>query len=122
MNATFNNAVRNACINADALQANVDTIAKYAGTVDYATFRNAAARVIGQHYKVEPHEGKATKLLTFEKDTAAEQKLSRICKLHPEKAGAGGSSSVDPVTKLLKGFDKLSGAQKRSFKAALAKL
>jgi hypothetical protein len=37
-------------------------------------------------------------------------------------ANAKGSATTDPVAKILKAYEKLTGAQKRSFKAQIAKL
>ena len=51
----------------------------------YVSYRNEAAKIIGGKYAVEPHVSQTKKWLTFEKDTAAEQCLSRVMAHHPKK-------------------------------------
>lgn len=53
--------------------------------MSYPDYRNEAAKIVGEKYGVEPHESRKGGLLTFTKDTAAEQRLSRILALHPGK-------------------------------------
>lgn len=51
----------------------------------YVSYRNDAAKIIGDKYSVEPHVSQTKKWLTFEKDSAAEQALSRLMAHHPKK-------------------------------------
>lgn len=51
----------------------------------YVSYRNEAAKIIGDKYAVEPHVSQTNKWLTFAKDTAAEQCLSRVMAHHPKK-------------------------------------
>jgi hypothetical protein len=53
--------------------------------MSYPDYRNESAVIIGAQYGVEPHESRKGGLLTFTKDTAAEQKHTAILKLHPGK-------------------------------------
>lgn len=61
-----------------------DLLADMKGTT-YVSYRNEAAKIIGDKYAVEPHVSQTKKWLTFEKDTAAEQCLSRVMAHHPKK-------------------------------------
>ena len=61
-----------------------DLLADMKGTA-YVSYRNDAAKIIGDKYSVEPHVSQTKKWLTFEKDTAAEQCLSRVMAHHPKK-------------------------------------
>ena len=60
-----------------------DLLADMKGTA-YVSYRNDAAKIIGDKYSVEPHVSQTKKWLTFEKDTAAEQCLSRVMAHHPK--------------------------------------
>jgi hypothetical protein len=80
----------------DALQTAAIALQKMAVTMPYADFNDAAARIIGEKYGVEPHESRKGGTLTFAKDSAEEQRLKRIRRLHPDmvkgasnKAGEG---------------------------------
>ena len=53
--------------------------------MSYPDYRNETAKIVGEKYGVEPHESRKGGLLTFEKDTAAEQKHKALLKLHPGK-------------------------------------
>ena len=61
-----------------------DLVADMKGTT-YVNYRNDAAKIIGDKYSVEPHVSQTNKWLTFEKDSAAEQCLSRLMAHHPKK-------------------------------------
>lgn len=80
----------------DALQTAAIALQKLAVAMPYAEFNDAAARIIGEKYGVEPHESRKGGTLTFTKDSAEEQRLKRIRRLHPDmvkgasnKAGEG---------------------------------
>ena len=80
----------------DSLQTAAIALQKMAVAMPYAEFNNAAARIIGEKYGVEPHESRKGGTLTFTKDSAEEQRLKRIRRLHPDmvkgasnKAGEG---------------------------------
>jgi hypothetical protein len=81
----------NACTQHDGLQATVNDIAKEAKRISFDAYRAIVVDALSVKYGVEPHESKSTKKLTFVKDSAAEQKLSRMLKLHPSY-GAGTKS------------------------------
>lgn len=59
-------------------------IADMKGT-SYVSYRNDAAKIIGEKYAVEPHASQTKGWLTFDKDTDAEQCLSRLMKHHPKR-------------------------------------
>lgn len=96
--ATFKDLVLSVCAYGDALQSVALALREKARTKIYADFNDEAAKIIGEKYGVEPHASrKATNgrnLLTFEKDTAAEQRLSAIRKLHADYAKSGGKQST----------------------------
>jgi hypothetical protein len=98
MAQSFKALVQLTCANADALQANVDALIVHAKKTPYVDYRNQAAKAIGEHYGVKPHESQIHKgQLTFAKDTAAEQKLSRICSLHPKRPMKSGKREAVAV-------------------------
>jgi len=61
-----------------------DLLADMKGTT-YVSYRNEAAKIIGDKYAVEPHASQTKGWLTFEKDSAPEQCLSRLMAHHPKK-------------------------------------
>lgn len=63
-----------------------DLLADMKGTT-YVSYRNEAAKIIGAmpKYAVEPHASQTKGWLTFEKDSAPEQCLSRLMAHHPKK-------------------------------------
>ena len=80
----------------DTLQTAAIALQKLAVTMPYADFNDAAARIIGEKYGVEPTVSRKGGTLTFTKDSAEEQRLKRIRRLHPDmikgasnKAGEG---------------------------------
>jgi hypothetical protein len=76
-----------------------DLVADMKGTT-YVNYRNEAAKIIGDKYSVEPHVSQTNKWLTFEKDTAAEQCLSRLMAHHPKKPK--GKKTVHTFTRAQK--------------------
>lgn len=92
--ATFKSLVISFCQHGDALQADALALQNRGRTMSYPDFNDASARVVGERYNVKPYESrKATegrKLLTFEKDSAPQQRLERIRKLHPLYGKSGG--------------------------------
>ena len=92
----FRSLVLDVLKHGDSLQTAVIALQKLAGGMAYADFNNAAARIIGEKYGVEPYESRKGGTLTFAKDSAEEQRLKRIRRLHPDmvkgasnKAGEG---------------------------------
>jgi len=83
--ATFKSLVLSVCAHGDALQAAALALKARARTMSYPDYRNESAVIIGAQYGVEPHESRKGGLLTFTKDTAAEQRHTAILKLHPGK-------------------------------------
>jgi len=76
-----------------------DLVADMKGTT-YVSYRNDAAKIIGDKYAVEPHVSQTKKWLTFEKDSAPEQCLSRLMAHHPKKPT--GSKTVHTFTRAQK--------------------
>lgn len=60
---------------------------------DYST---QLATIIGEVMGVEPHESRKGGALTFTKGCAAEQRLSRLRKLHNDYGVAGGVQNHKP--------------------------
>jgi hypothetical protein len=85
MSATFKSLVLSVCLHGDALQSAALALKARAKTMSYTAFVNASAVIIGEQYGVEPHPSRKGGLLTFTKDTAAQQKHKAILKLHPGK-------------------------------------
>lgn len=97
--ASFNKLVVDICDYGDKLQAASLALTALAAEMPFIEFRNKVARIIGNKYDVKPYKGQGKPWLTFEKDSAAEQKLSAICKLHPQRPDAGqtrGKADVPP--------------------------
>ena len=71
-----------------------DLVADMKGTT-YISYRNAAAQIIGAlpKYAVEPHKSQTKGWLTFEKDSPAEQCLSRLMKHHPKQPKSGNKTA-----------------------------
>lgn len=85
----FNTLVVRICRTGDALQSDCVALTALAASMPFVEFRNKAARIIGTTYGVKPHTSQLKGWLTFDKDTGPEQKLSAICKLHPNRPEAG---------------------------------
>ena len=81
----------------DSLQTAAIQLQKMAATMPFASFNNAVANIIGQKYVVKPHPSRKGGLLTFAKDTAAEQRFKRILKLHPMAKRASNRPEQVPV-------------------------
>jgi len=85
MSASFKSLVLSFCGHGDALQSAALALQARARSMSYPDYRNEAARIVGEKYGVEPHESRKGGLLTFAKDSAPEQRLTRILALHPGK-------------------------------------
>lgn len=70
--------------NGDRIQSDATALAKLAAAMPFAKFNDAVAVIVGTKYAVEPYESRKGGLLTFEKDSAAEQRFKRLIKLHPD--------------------------------------
>lgn len=64
---------------------------------DYST---QLATIIGEVMNVEPHESRKGGALTFTKGCAAEQRLTRLRKLHNDYGVAGGVQNHKPEPKV----------------------
>ena len=80
----------------DSLQTAAIALQKMAGAMAYADFNDAAARIIGEKYGVEPTVSRKGGTLTFTKDSAEEQRLKRIRRLHPDMV-KGASNKAEGV-------------------------
>ena len=98
MSVAIKNLVISIIKTGDSLQAQCLQLTALAKAMTYVAYRNEVATVIGEFYGVEPHESRKGKLLTFKKDTAAEQKLSKLIKLHPNWVNAGGNAKREQKT------------------------
>lgn len=81
----------------DSLQTAAIALQKMAVAMPYAEFNDAAARIIGEKYGVEPHESRKGGTLTFTKDSAEEQRLKRIRRLHPDMAKGASNKAGEGV-------------------------
>lgn len=85
------------CKAGDSLQASAEGLIKLAHTMPYAKYRNAVAVAVGQYYNVSPYPSQLNKAwLTFEKDSAAYQRLKKLAGLHP-KQPVSRSPALEPV-------------------------
>ena len=80
-----------------------DLLADMKGTT-YVSYRNEAAKIIGAmpKYAVEPHASQTQGWLTFEKDSAPEQCLSRLMAHHPKKPKGKKTAPVTLPKAILK--------------------
>ena len=114
------------------LDANAVTLAKHANTMSLKAWRDYVAVVLGEHYDVEPHKSRnAPHWLTFEKDSAPEQMLTKFHKLHKHADKPTSSSKHEPVaipsavTKQVKVLVKeiiASGMTRKQFDAMVSEL
>lgn len=65
---------------------NRELLAELAGKFKLADWRDFVAAILAREYGVEVKQSQKFGWATFDKDTAAEQMLSSIFKLHPEQA------------------------------------
>ena len=94
----FRSLVLDVLKHGDSLQTAVIALQKLAGGMAYADFNNAAARIIGEKYGVEPTVSRKGGALTFAKNSAEEQRLKRIRRLHPDMIkGASNKQAPSPV-------------------------
>jgi hypothetical protein len=94
MSLKFNTLVHSIITAGDALQTQCKSLTALAKAMPFAQYRNELAQAVGAFYKTEPHESRKGKLLTFAKESAAEQKLSVLVKLHPDWRNTGGVSNA----------------------------
>ena len=106
---TFTVLVHSIIRTGDQLQAQCKDLTTLASAMSLKDYRNALAGAIGEYYTVEPHESRKGKgILTFTKDTAAEQKLSKLVQMHPKWENQGGNAKHEPkaITKAQKAIAK----------------
>lgn len=116
------------------LDTNAETLAKHANTMSLKAWNDYVANVLGSEegYNIEPHKSrKAPHWLTFDKDSAPEQMLSKFRKLHKDAFKPTSSSKPEPVaipapvTKQVKALVKeviASGMTRKQFDAMVAEL
>ena len=80
----------------DAHQRDLSALKVKADTMTYAKYRDESARIIGERLGVEPHPSRKGGGLTFTKDSAAEQRHSRLLKVH-KNYGEGSNAKREPV-------------------------
>ena len=81
----------------DKQQLTVNQIAAEAARITFDEYRAVVVAAVAKHYGVQPHESKQGGKLTFAKDTAPEQKMSRLLKLHPERAQGKAPTKANKV-------------------------
>ena len=95
---SFRSLVLDTLATGDAFQNALTALRERAKTMSFTNFNNQAAEVIGERLGVAPHVSrKGENVLTFKKDSAAEQRLSRIRKLHPEFSGKKSNKAETPA-------------------------
>lgn len=93
----FKKLVLNALATGDAHQAALTALKSAADTMTYAAYRDQTARIIGEKLGVEPHKSRKGGGLTFTKDSAAEQRHTRLLKLHKGYGKGKSSGQTAPV-------------------------
>lgn len=81
----------------DQQQLTVNQIAAEAALITFDEYRAIVVAAIAKRYTVKPHESKQGGKLTFAKDTAPEQKMSRLLKLHPDRAQGRAPTTAKKV-------------------------
>ena len=81
----------------DQQQLTVNQIAAEAARITFDEYRAIVVAAIAKRYTVKPYESKQGGKLTFAKDTAPEQKMSRLLKLHPERAQGKAPTKANKV-------------------------
>lgn len=114
------------------LDANAVTLTKHANTMSLKAWNDYVAVVLGEHYIAEPHKSRnAPHWLTFEKDSAPEQMLTKFRRLHKDAYKPTSSSKHEPVaipasvTKQVKTLVKeviASGMTRKQFDAMVSEL
>lgn len=116
------------------LDTNAETLAKHANTMSLKAWNDYVATVLGsdEGYDIKPHKSrKAPHWLTFDKDSAPEQMLSKFRKLHKDAFKPTSSVKAEPVaipapvTKQVKALVKeviASGMTRKQFDAMVAEL
>jgi len=66
----------------DTLQAATTKLIAQAKTMSYPDYVKACAAVVSRRYNIKPHASRKGGLPTFAKDTAPEQRLTALRKLH----------------------------------------
>lgn len=94
------------------------------GVGDRSTARPLALEWAGQKYSVRIVDGQRGKALDskakgYEAAKTASRRVLQVCFPQADMGFAGKRSEIDPVERLVKAYSKLSGAQKRAFKAAI---
>jgi len=69
----------------DKQQLTVDQIAAEAARITFDEYRAIVVAVCEKHYTVKAHKSKQGDYLTFTKESAPEQKMTRLLKLHPNR-------------------------------------
>ena len=79
----------------DSFQSALTALKVRANTMSLHDYSTQLATIIGEHLGVEPHESRKGGL-TFTKDSAAEQRLTRLRKLHNDYGKTGGVQNHKP--------------------------
>lgn len=111
----------------DAHQGALTKLKTAANKMAYSEYRDETARIIGEKLGVEPYPSRKGGGLTFTKDSAAEQRHSRLLKLH-KLYGRTSSKQREPVVvpaKLVRATARAvieAGLTKAQFDAFIAEL
>ncbi len=126
MNASIKSAAFAVFNDADNTSAKLADRLFALGIADKATARPLAMEWASKKYNVALKESNKGGMTFVERNTDAERAMYRVLSVcFPSvdlaKAATGRASSKSAVEKLLAAYEKLSPAEKRTFKAALAK-
>lgn len=83
---SFRSLVLAALTAGDSLQNALEALQARAGTMSYPAYRDALAPIVGEKVGETPYESRKGGL-TFEKNSAGEQRMKRLLRLHPEASG-----------------------------------
>lgn len=135
-NVTANNTLETLVLEAIDLYkrsiSNRDALVELAKQFKLADWRDFVAAILAREYGVEVKQSQKFGWATFDKDTAAEQLLSRIFKLHPEQAKFAAKHTTQAKKESVKAPRKTyaavealileSGMSKAEFAALIAEL
>lgn len=96
MAKSFRDLVLDALKTGNAFQSALTALKTRANTMSLHDYSTQLATIIGEVMGVEPHESRKGGALTFTKGCAAEQRLTRLRKLHNDYGKTGGVQNHKP--------------------------
>lgn len=99
MAKSFRTLVLDALKAGDGFKSALEALKARANTMSLHDYSTQLATIIGKVMGAEPHESRKGGALTFTKGCAAEQRLTRLRKLHNDYGIAGGVQNHKPEPK-----------------------